>query len=133
MRLREDAEELACKRFRRFRIFAVRLVENRVGNQVIAIKDHLEDSAALVFLDGPRADPQETERIICISRCNGSLKLGLDNGQAERQLLKFPNLCGEQVGAVVYEARTLPPGNFNGVDLIRDDGIFSFAGRPTYI
>ncbi len=64
MRLREDAEELACEHFRRFRIFAVRLVENRVGNQVIAIKDHLEDSAALVLLDRTPADPQKAEWII---------------------------------------------------------------------
>jgi hypothetical protein len=100
---------------------------------VIAIKNHLEDSAALVLLDGTRADPQEAERITCISRCDESLKLGFDNGQAERQFLKFPNLCGKQVGAVVYEARTLPPGNFNGLDVVRGDEVFSVAGTPTYI
>jgi hypothetical protein len=61
------------------------------------------------------------------------LKLGFDNGQAEGQFLKLPNLCGEQVGTVVYEARTLPPGNFNGLDLVRGDEVFSFASTPTYI
>ena len=93
--MREDAEVFTCECFGRLRIFAVGLIQNRVGDQVIAIEHDLEDSAGLVLLDWTRPDPQEAERIICISRCDGGLKLGFDNGQAEGQFLKLPNLCGE--------------------------------------
>jgi hypothetical protein len=58
MRPGEGAKEFAGELHWRLRIFAIRFVEDRVGDHVVAFEQQLKEPARLVFFDGSATNGQ---------------------------------------------------------------------------
>ena len=58
VRLREDAKKLPRKDLWRFRVAAIGLIENGVGDHVITIEHQFENATCFILLDRAAAQPQ---------------------------------------------------------------------------